>query len=175
MARQPFHGCDPDFIRNVCHAACCRSSVAPSGIIVAVLPQEHGELEARGAIVTDGLLGPAPGTRRCPFQHGATHLCGLHNTTAKPFGCIASPFTLNKHRTLIVRNRYRLLKCYRHPARQLPAYVAFRASLVLLFGTAEAARITGYLDDGGGDLEAQMPIEIVGWLESLDNAKGAIR
>lgn len=97
-------------------------------------------MEARGQRVVEGrLVTPA---KRCPFQTDA-NLCGIHFTPDKPFGCIASPFTLNANNTLIVRNRYRLLRCYKDGT--APAYKAFAASLTLLFGEAEAARRATYL------------------------------
>ncbi len=75
-------------------------------------------------------------------------------------GRTTSPFTLNDNGTLVVRNRYRMLCCYkdtREDGTQLPAYVAFRASLNLIFGEAEAQRIHDHLAAGGGDLVATMP------------------
>lgn len=157
--RQQFNGCEPDYIRDVCHASCCRSSTDPSGTRIAVAPVEVISLARRGAVVIDGYLQSV--ARRCPFQ-AADGLCGLHGTGDKPFGCIASPFILTSRGTLIVRNRYRMLKCYRD-GRRLPAYVAFRSSLDLLFGPAEAARIVAHLEAGGGDLTAQM----LGWAGGL--------
>lgn len=128
-----FHGCTPEYIRDVCHGRCCRSSSDPSGVSIAVLPGEAPALRTRGATVSQGYLQPSCG--RCPFQ-GSEGLCGLHTTPDKPFGCIASPFVLTSRDTLIVRNRYKLLKCHRDWKDQgLPAYVAFRASLDLLFGS----------------------------------------
>jgi hypothetical protein len=172
QARQRFHGCAPDYIRDVCHGACCRSSTAPTGIMVTIHPTEEAAITARGARVDHGLLQPRDGERRCPFQTGE-HLCGLHGTPDKPFGCIASPFTLNRAGTLIVRNRYRLLKCYKDdrdgPAP--PAYQAFRSSLNLIFGDDEAQRITDHLDDGGGDLYAAMPVESYRRLRDNDAIK----
>lgn len=115
-------------------------------------------IRARGGRVVGGLLRPVPGERRCPFK-ADDNLCGLHGTAAKPFGCIASPFTLTSRDTLIVRNRYRLLRCYRddRDGTARPAYHAFAASLVLLFGRAGAARLTAHLDAGGGDIAMPMP------------------
>jgi DNA modification methylase len=152
MARLRFNGCDPEYIRTTCHARCCESSTAPSGTIITIHPSEREAIERRGGVVEAGLLQPVK--RRCPFKTAA-NLCGLHGSEDKPFGCIASPFTLNRNGTLIVRNRYRLLRCY-DDGRRLPAYVAFRASLDLIFGLAEAARICGHLEAGGGDLMAEI-------------------
>lgn len=152
--RQPFHGCEPEYIARTCHAACCRSSTSPTGTSIALLPLEARGMVARGLVVIDGLLQPTRGERRCPWQD-YDNLCELHNTTDKPFGCIASPFILSSRDCLIVRNRYRRLRCYRDG--DLPAYRAFSASLVLLFGIAEAGRITAELDAGaGGQIPAAM-------------------
>ncbi|MGK2898570.1 MAG: hypothetical protein ACSLE9_07765 [Burkholderiaceae bacterium] len=147
MARQIFHGCEPDYIANVCHAKCCESSTQPGGTLITVLPGEELALRARGGEIIDGLLQPV--ARRCPMKTEAD-LCGLHDTPDKPFGCIASPWMLTKRQTLIVRNRYRLLKCYRDGT--LPAYRAFASGLVLMFGAAETERITAHLEAGGGNL-----------------------
>lgn len=154
MARLPFNGCDPEYIRDVCHASCCQSTTHPSGTMISVLPEEEEALRARGATVADGMLQPV--ARRCPFKT-EEHLCGLHNTTDKPFGCIASPFTLNENNTLIIRNRYTKLKCFRD-GKQLPAFRAFRASLDLIFGAGEAERVCAELEGGSGDFTAMMPI-----------------
>jgi len=166
--RQRFNGCDPDYIANVCHASCCRTSAHPSGIRVAVHISDRAAIEARGAAVDDdGMMVPRSGEKRCPFQDGETHLCGLHFTPDKPFSCIASPFSLAPGgRTLIVRNRWRKLKCYEDGAR-LPAYVAFRSSLDLLFGAAQAAAICAHLEAGGGDLDAEMDERVKTTLEEI--------
>lgn len=164
--RQRFHGCDPDYIANVCKGSCCRSS--KGGILVTIHRNETAAVEAVGGIVDNGFLVPING--RCGFQTD-DNLCGLHNTDAKPFGCIVSPFTLTRNgATLIVRNRYRLLKCYRDG--DVPAYIAFRASLERLFGRGVTRAITAHLDNGGGDLDA--PIDIDTWQTLIDNdhAKG---
>lgn len=177
-ARLLFHGCAPDYIATTCHAHCCESATSPTGTLITIHPTEVARIAARGGLVQNGLLQPAPGARRCPFKT-AVDLCGLHDTPDKPFGCIASPFTLNGHDTLIVRNRYKLLTCYKdggtHPdgtARDpLPAYVAFRASLDLIFGPAESARICAHLDAGGGDLTATMPAASYQMLTENDQIK----
>ena len=162
--RQVFHGCEPDYIANVCKGACCRSSTSPTGTRIALLPAEAARFVARGLPVVDGRLEPLAGARRCPYQ-GPANLCGLHDTPDKPFGCIASPFMLTTRDTLVVRNRYRLLRCYRDGT-QL-AYQAFGTSLQLLFGPTEAARITAHLDAGGDDLTADMLPTSYGHLATL--------
>ena len=124
-ARQIFHGCEPDYIRDVCLGACCRSSSGP--ILVTLLPREEARHRQLGLRVADGLL--EPDARRCPHQATPSNLCGIHGA-GEPFGCVASPFMLSTRDTLIVRNRYRLLRCFKDG--ELPAYRAFAASLVLL-------------------------------------------
>lgn len=153
--RQQFNGCDPDYIRDVCHARCCQSSTSDIGIVVTIHPEEEAAIRSRGGDVQHGLLQPNEGERVCPFKDKQSHLCSLHFTPDKPFGCIASPFTLNKADTLIVRNRYRLLKCYgdRHPSnRKIPAYIAFDTSLILIFGEEGYQKLKAHLDSGGGDI-----------------------
>lgn len=144
--RQPFHPCTPDFVRDVCQARCCRSTTDPTGIAVVVQRVEIGRIEAAGGRVDRETLRIEPVGRRCPFQHTETHLCGLHETPAKPFGCRVSPFTINPNNTLIVRNRYRFLPCFKADG-AVPVAVAHRASLVALFGDAGAARIVGAVAD----------------------------
>lgn len=170
MARLRFNGCDPDYIANVCHASCCQSSTSPTGTMITVHPTEEAAIKARGETVVDGLLQPRPGEKRCPFKT-EQHLCGLHFTDDKPFGCIASPFTLSPSGgTLIVRNRYRLLKCY-NDGNKIPAYKAFRASLDLIFGTEEAQRICDHFDARGGDIIAEMTRENYDKLRVNDEIK----
>jgi hypothetical protein len=169
-ARLPFHGCDPDYIRDRCHARCCEGS---SGLMVTIHPTEQLDIEKLGGIVNNHLLQPSNtnkygAAQRCPFKT-STNLCSLHNK-GKPFGCISSPFTLNKNNTLIVRNRYKLLCCFNDGPR-LPAYVAFRASFDLIFGIIEARRICDHLDLGGGDIEGNMSKQNWNILRDNDMAK----
>ncbi len=168
-----FHGCTPEYIRDNCHGRCCEGS---AGLKVTVHPTEVDGLAALGATFNGNFIQPsnpvARGAKqRCPFKT-AVNLCGLHSTDVKPFGCIASPFTLNRNDTLIVRNRYKLLICYGKEPR-LPAYVAFRASLDLLFGLDESARICAHLDAGGDDIIAQMSEQTWQMLRDNDEAKRA--
>jgi hypothetical protein len=153
---QQFNGCEPDYIRDVCHSRCCDAPSRPSGTMVTIHRTETDRIVARGGVVADGLL--VTPDRRCTFKDG-NHLCSLHHTPDKPFGCIASPFTLNKSDCLIVRNRYRSLICYRpHDGSRgegLPAFQAFRASLDLIFGRDEAETMCNWLSRHGN--------EIVGW------------
>lgn len=172
MARLRFHGCEPDYIKNVCHASCCDSKTSKTGTMITIHPSEQASIEHLGGVVEGGLLQPRKGERKCPFKT-TDHLCGLHIGPNKPFGCIASPFTLNRHNTLIVRNRYKLLKCYEDGPR-LPAYVAFRSSLNMIFGMDEAARICAHLDEGGGDIVANIMPEIHAKLVENDGIKHGI-
>lgn len=168
-ARQPFNGCAPAFIRDICHGRCCDAPTRPTGTMITIHPSEEDRIGKRGGVVRNGLLMPREGERRCPFKT-EDHLCSLHFTPDKPFGCIASPFTLNKNNTLIVRNRYRLLPCYK-VGRMIPAYRAFSASLMLIFGTDGAKRITAHLDAGGGDLIVPIPTTIHAMLTENDAIK----
>jgi len=173
--RQPFHGCEPDYIAEVCHGRCCESSTHPSGIMVTIHRSEAAAIEAAGGVVVDGFL--AAVDRRCPFKTAAD-LCGLHGDgdnrtgvtgSGQPFGCVASPFTLNRNDTLIVRNRYRLLRCYKDG--DTPAYRAFATSLVALFGADRAEFLAAHLEAGGGDLYTVMAEDVHEKLRANDNAK----
>ena len=135
--QQQFHECTPDFIRDVCQARCCRSSTDPTGIAVVVTASEAIKLRELGAEVDSETGRVAPVCRRCPFQSSENHLCQLHNTQAKPKGCIISPFTINNNDTLIVRNRYRLLPCFKAEGSK-PVYKAHSKSLIEMFGEENA-------------------------------------
>jgi hypothetical protein len=142
--------------------------------MITIHPIEQLQVEKRGGEVVHGFLQPRPGQRVCPFKARDTFLCRLHDTPDKPFGCIASPFTLNANDTLIIRNRYRLLVCFNDGAR-LPAYVAFRSSLNLIFGDDGAERICAHLESGGGDMFVEVAPMPYRMLKDNDHAKKAIR
>lgn len=169
MARLEFAGCAPGYIADTCHASCCQSGSSPTGTLITIHPSEEVIIEEAGFDIVNGLLQPKAGEKRCPFKTDG-HLCGLHGTPAKPFGCIASPFTLNHLGTLIVRNRYKMLKCFRDGGKA-PAYVVFRASLDRLFGDDEAERICTHLEGGGGDIMATMDRVTYGILIENDAIK----
>lgn len=163
--RQPFHPCTADFIRDVCQARCCRSSTDPTGIAVVVTPREAIALRRHGATVDDETGRVAPVDRRCPFQSAETHLCGLHDTGDKPAGCTISPFTINANGTLIVRNRYRLLPCFKADGAQAVA-VAHEHSLAAIFGADAAADIARMAVIGDDDvLEYDAPTAVVEMLQ----------
>jgi len=173
MMRLRFAGCSVEYIRDVCGARCCESSSAPGGTMISIHRSEQAAIEARGGKVVAGLLQSVG--KRCPFKTPApANLCGLHATPDKPFGCIASPFTLNASGTLIVRNRYKLLKCY-DDGPKLPAYEAFRASLDLIFGAEQAARLVAHFAGGGGDTHAEMTAETFDRLVENDETKRAAK
>lgn len=153
MMRLPFEGCSPDYIRDVCHGRCCHLPKHPFGTIVRVEPDQAPALRKRGAVVKGGVLQTVD--KKCVFHAPETGFCNLHGTADKPRNCIQSPFILTTRDTLIVRNRYRMLICFK-AAPALPAYRAFRSALNLLFGDQEAQRIVDHLEVGGGDLIAQM-------------------
>lgn len=168
-ARMEFNGCDPEYIKQVCHSSCCQSSISKTGILIVIHPAEQQRVESRGGIIENGLLQPPEGEKRCPFKSNDS-LCELHNTPDKPFGCVVSPFTLNKNKTLIIRHRYRMLKCFKG-GRRLPAYEAFRNSLDRLFGLAESKRICDHLNGGGGDIYVSMPTDVYRMILDNDTAK----
>lgn len=172
--RLRFHGCEPTFIRDVCHGRCCEGPTQPLGVLISITPTETAAIEAAGGRVNQGLLMPKPGTRLCPFKTDA-HLCALHDSGIKPINCIVDPFTLNRCDTLIVRNRYKLYPCYDAGPR-LPAYKAFPRALQRLFGDEMALRLTLYLDDdASGDITLPIRRQVYDALKQNDLAKHAGR
>jgi len=157
--RQMFHECDVEYVSTVCHGRCCEGS---KGILVTVHPLEVEKYEALGAVIQNGFI-EADGRGLCPFKTDDGR-CATHED--KPFGCRASPFTLTKKGTLIIRNRYRLLRCYSCDNSK-PAYSAHRWSLEQIFGAAMTDKIVEAAAQGVDDIEATMDDGIYQML--LDN------
>ena len=137
-----FHGCDTEYVKNVCHGNCCKSSAKEYDITVAINKTEEEKIIDAGGIVVQGLLQRI--NNLCPFQN-EDWLCAIHDSGYKPFGCTAAPFKLNKNGTLIIWHRYYMLRCYGNGS---PAYKVFRQSLDKIFGAAESERICSILDSG---------------------------
>lgn len=153
MLRQKFHSCDAEYTSGVCNGRCCEGS---DGISVIVHPSETKRIEALGATVQDGYM-VADDRGLCPFKTSGGQ-CKHHGD--KPMGCKASPFTFTDSGLLVVRNRYRLLRCYNCEGAE-PAYVAHRWSLEQIFGAAEAERIGREAAEGSDRIAATMPSGIV--------------
>jgi len=128
-----FRECGPTCIANGCTAKCCDAPTTPLGIKVSILDDDniHMILDDNNVTVIDGYMQPRSGERLCPFKSDE-HLCLLHDTIYKPFGCIVSPFFLNRNSTLVVRNRYKLLPCYDKTGGER-AYRVFSSSLKAIF------------------------------------------
>lgn len=170
--RQLFSPCSQEFIASTCHASCCENSTSPIGFVVTIHPVEQPRIESHGGIICNGLLQPPPDRKRkgkCPFKT-PVNLCGLHGTPDKPFGCVASPFTLNRAGKLVVRHRYINFKCFRAEG-SLPVYRAQVGSFKAIFGEAEAARLTAHFDAGGGDTTGEIEDHIYAMLMDNDEIK----
>lgn len=152
--RLKFIQCGPDCIAKGCTAKCCDAPTSPTGIRVYASPAEARQLTRHGIKTVRGMIQPKPGCRVCPAKTEA-HLCGLWQQPARPFGCIASPFMLNKNGTLVVRNRYKLLPCY-DKERGKPAYVTFCGSLFAIFGQVKTWALVNHLEQGGDDIYLSM-------------------
>ena len=155
--------CNVEYITTTCKGRCCRGN---NKIIVSLLPEEVIIQEQNGFDTEHGLLKPDPNTKICPHQL-PNGLCGVHGTELKPFGCIASPFTINKNNTLIIRHRYSRFKC--HGIGE-PAYKTFRASLDLIFGN-DTQMICDRLEQGSGDFTVKISEENYIKLKYLDSLK----
>ena len=167
MANLKFIECNPDYIKNVCNGSCCQSSTKESGTMITIHPSEVAGIEELGGRVIDGLLDTP--NKKCMFKNGQ-NLCDLHFTDKKPFGCIASPFTLNNSDTLIVRNRYKMLKCFKDGG-SVPAYKNFKASLDLILGKDESERVAAHFNNGGGDIVVKIATENYRKLKDNDAIK----
>jgi hypothetical protein len=165
----PFNGCDPDFIKNVCKARCCHSSVSPTGTLITIHESEVEGINEMGGVVVDGFLQPNEGEKRCPFKT-EEELCGIHYTDKKPFGCIASPWKLTSKDTLIIRNRYKQFKCFK-AGKMLPAYVAFKQGLTHLVGEAEYNKVEEAFNNGAEEVWLDIPLLPYYMLKDNEEAK----
>lgn len=156
--------CNEEYITTHCHGRCREGT---NKVVISLLPEEAEAMIKQGYNVIDGLLQPNNETGKCPFKK-ASGLCGIHDSDLKPFGCIASPFTLNNANTLIIRNRYSLLKC--HGSGE-PSYITFKSSLNLIFGIKEADKIVDTLKTSDNDFMAKMPYSSYKNLKYLDSLK----
>lgn len=156
--------CNITYITEQCKGRCCRGT---GKIIVSLLPEEEIIQQDNGFKVIDGLLQADPDTKLCPHQL-PNGLCNVHGTELKPFGCIASPFTINENGTLIIRRRYSMFKCH---GQGEPAYKTFRSSLDLIFGIKEAQIICDKLDQNTGDFYAKISEDNYLKLKYLDSLK----
>lgn len=162
--------CSEEYIVSTCHGRCCEGSNKKT--LISLLPQEVEVFQAMGNEVIDNKIVANPITNKCPHKM-ETGLCDLHKQGKKPFGCVASPFTLNKGKTLILRHRYSMFNCHRLPDDDegQPAYIAFRAGLDLIFGFDEAERVCKLLAAGVEDIAAKMPIATYKNIYLLDTIK----
>jgi hypothetical protein len=72
-AWQRFHGCEPDYIRDVCHGRCCDAPSRPGGSMVTIHRSEQDAIEARGGTVgDDGMLVTTAG---CNFKERPSARC----------------------------------------------------------------------------------------------------
>jgi len=167
--RDMFHPCTLGFISKVCHAHCCETSLTEQHTLIAIAPFEQPRIESLGGVVKNGIL-QTP-NKRCTFKNDQ-NLCSIHEK-GQPLGCSISPFTFTKNgNTLIVRNRYRRLRCWRAKGAK-PAYKAHRRSLEILFGAEKTEEIAQHLDKGGGDLVVEMDREIFARLRGNDESRFA--
>lgn len=156
--------CNIEYITTNCKGRCCKGN---NKIMVSLLPEEEIIQQENGFEVIDGFLQPDPDTKICPHQL-PNGLCNVHGTKLKPFGCIASPFTLNENDTLIIRHRYSQFKCH---GCGKPAYKTFRASLDLIFGDIITETICDKLDHNSKDFSIKISEENYLKLKYLDDLK----
>jgi 1-aminocyclopropane-1-carboxylate deaminase/D-cysteine desulfhydrase-like pyridoxal-dependent ACC family enzyme len=155
-ARLPFEGCSADYIRNVCHGRCCWTTGENGKLTTTIFvePDQLIQITQRGGVVQNGIIQTAS-SGKCRFQ-ATEGFCSLHNERSpegkfvKPRSCYISPWILTANNKLIIRNRYKMLRCFKAEP-QLPAYRAFFSGLVMLFGVEQAQIIANHFDTGGDD------------------------
>lgn len=161
--------CSPEYITNNCKGRCCRGT---KKLMISTLPEEEPilkGLEVAIILKKGGFLYPQEG-KKCPFQC-KDGLCVLHDINLKPFGCIISPFTVNKNNTLIIRHRYSKLKC--HGEGQY-SYIVFKPSLIKLFGEVGYQYILEKMKENK-DFYIDISDDILNKLKYLDNLKNEQR
>lgn len=157
--------CTKEYIRNVCHGKCCTGS---NKVLISLLPNEELFEQRIGNRVKEHKLQPNSETKKCPHLKRCG-FCSIHFTKHKPFGCIVSPFTINKNNTIVIRYRYMVMKCCGSGE---PSYKTFRKSLVTLFGEEKTDKITEYYENGNtDDMFIDIDDAIVNRMRYLDSLK----
>lgn len=134
--------------------------------MVTIHPTEIERIIEYGGVVVDGFLQPDSDGKHCPFKT-EEGLCSVHDK--KPFGCRASPFTLNKNLVLVVRNKYRLMRCFKRGT--VPVYIAHKQSLISIIGENNWQKLDKYVQQGIPSLLVSIPCHICGMLVDNDVAK----
>lgn len=164
MLKQMFHPCEISYIISTCKGRCCEGT---NRIMVIIHETEREQIEKLGGKVENGFI--LPDFRGlCPFKENKG-TCKLHPDD-KPFGCKASPFTLNKNNTLIIRNRYRLLRCYSCD-NSLQAYKVHAWSLQQIFGLDEYEKIVIKIENSNQSIFAKIPFNHYQMLKDNDIKK----
>ena len=110
--------------------------------MITVLDDEVAVMEALGVKVEKGFMNIPEGSR-CIF-HKEDGLCGINND--KPFGCRVSPFSLTSRDVLIVRNRFRMMGCFKQAGEKIPVYKAHPFALKTIFGDEGYAELVRKLE-----------------------------
>jgi len=150
--------CSEDYILNICEGT--------NKIIVSLLKEEEENIKSIGGHIEKGKLKPNITSGKCPYKKD-NGLCELHYTNLKPLGCIISPFTINKNKTLIIRHRYSKMKC--HGSGE-PAYIVFKISLIKLFGEKQYNKLVKEINSEV-DLYLEIEDDLYENLLYLDNLK----
>ncbi len=157
--QQLFTPCSIEYIKTTCLGRCCQGT---GKIKVTIHKSEEQKIKILGGKIKNGFL-ISDERGLCPFKNN-NGLCNIHHE--KPFGCSASPFTLNKNNTLIVRNRYRFLKCYKEKKNKIPVWQAHKGSLINIFGEQETKNIINAVSNNN---EYQAKISFLNYQMLIDN------
>ncbi len=151
MMKIKFHPCTKKYIKSTCFGRCCHSSTGSAK--VSIENNLIDRFKKRKQKVVKGLL--VINNKVCLFFDKS--FCTLHDTRDKPFGCIVSPFKLNKNDTLIVRHRYISMICHRQGTK--PVYKVHKKSLILVFGKEQAKKISLRLNKSSDDFSVKILIK----------------
>ena len=163
-ARWEFQGCSEDYIRGTCNGRCCWTT-DEKGKTYTLIHVEEDQKEAikkQGGCFRDDDIIQTGEDGKCVFQDKISGLCDLHcqqkedGESLKPRSCFISPWILSKNNRLIIRNRYKLLRCFKTEPK-IQAYIAFASGLKMLFGDNEYDKIYAHFNNGGGDYAAKIP------------------
>ena len=159
--------CSEEMIRNTCKGRCCKT--AKGTTLISILPEEEKSLKGKYPLCKFEGNKIKNKTEICFFKDDYG-FCKLHKTKDKPLGCIFSPFKINKNNTLIIRHRYLMFPCFKHPQGDY-AYNTFKASLIKAFGQEKYEEIKKKLETKEEDFYIELDNEMYDKLNFLEETK----
>jgi len=165
--KNTWHGCDPGWIcsDDGCAGKCCQPG--GKGATVVVTDDEAKRLRKRGIAIKNGAIDLGDG-RYCPCQD-EDGLCKLHKTGDKPLTCVTEPLKVLSNGTIVVRDRFFLLKCFKVGG--MPGYKAWEGAFKRLFGDSQTKRIQKEIEAGADKVTAKMDAKLFETMVGLDSRR----